>query len=264
MAFIDREHLPGVYHIEDCLGVCFTLLVGSKRALLVDAGYGLEDVAAHVRTLTDLPVTLWLTHGHYDHMLGARWFDAPKLLAADAPQYRAHGGERWRRSALAAAHTRGIGADRAEYLAFALPEPVLSEPEAVDLGGMTARIIPCPGHTPGSMTVHVPERGLLLTGDDWNPTTWAFFPESLAARAFRSSVRRLLPLGFDRVLCPHQPGLYRRETFEAFLDGLTDAALEIAGPSEAGVPYHINTHEVRLPEDMVFVFDADRLQEGQS
>ena len=87
MAFISREVLPGVHHIQDCMGVCCTLLVGEERALLVDAGYGLEDVAAYVRTLTSLPVTLWLTHGHHDHALGARWFDAVRPHPADRDVY---------------------------------------------------------------------------------------------------------------------------------------------------------------------------------
>ena len=79
MGFIEREVLPGVRHIRDGLGVCFTLLTGGTRALLVDAGYGVEDVSAFVHTLTDLPVTLWLTHGHFDHAPGARWFTDVRL-----------------------------------------------------------------------------------------------------------------------------------------------------------------------------------------
>ena len=49
MSFWFREVLPDVYHIEDALGVCMTLLCGSREAVLVDAGFGLEDVAAFAR-----------------------------------------------------------------------------------------------------------------------------------------------------------------------------------------------------------------------
>ena len=94
MGFIDRELLPGVHHIEDALGVCFTLIVGDERALLVDAGYGVEDVADYVRSLTDLPVTLWLTHGHHDHALGATRFEEVRLHPDDAAVYREYTGEK--------------------------------------------------------------------------------------------------------------------------------------------------------------------------
>ena len=87
MAFEWKEALPGVFHIRDGMGVCMTLLRGEKRALLVDTGYGAEDVAAFVRTLTDLPLTVVLTHGHHDHALGSRWFGEVHLLPEDFPVY---------------------------------------------------------------------------------------------------------------------------------------------------------------------------------
>ena len=85
-----REVLPDVYHIEDSLGVCMTLLCGSREALLADAGYGLEDVAAFTAALTDRPVRLILTHGHYDHILGAGWFPEAAVFAEDEELLQEH------------------------------------------------------------------------------------------------------------------------------------------------------------------------------
>ena len=79
--------MPGVWHIADDMGVCMTLLAGEKRALLADAGYGLEDVRAFVRTLTALPLTVLLTHAHHDHVLGARWFQETFMPEADLPYF---------------------------------------------------------------------------------------------------------------------------------------------------------------------------------
>ncbi len=56
--FTSIQVFPGVTHITDCMGVSFTLLEGSDSALLIDAGYGIEDVRAYVETLTDRPVEL--------------------------------------------------------------------------------------------------------------------------------------------------------------------------------------------------------------
>ena len=71
MAFHALQVLPDVYHIQDCMGVCMTLLVGKDRALLVDTGYGLENVLEMTASITALPVTVLLTHAHHDHALGA-------------------------------------------------------------------------------------------------------------------------------------------------------------------------------------------------
>jgi len=75
------EPMKNVYHISDCMGVCMTLLAGSEKAILVDTGYGIEDVGRFVRTLTDKPLQVILTHGHHDHMLGARWFAETRMFA---------------------------------------------------------------------------------------------------------------------------------------------------------------------------------------
>ena len=79
--------LPGVTHITDAMGVSFTLAEGETRAVLFDTGYGMEDVQAYVRTLTSKPVTVYLSHGHHDHMLGARWFEQTLLCEEDMEEF---------------------------------------------------------------------------------------------------------------------------------------------------------------------------------
>ena len=258
MGFTAREPLPGVCHIQDALGVCFTLIAGKERALLIDAGYGLEDAAAFVGTLTDRPVTLWLTHGHHDHALGAMWFAAPRLHPAERAVYEAYTGEARRRAVLDTARGKGIDPDEVGYLAATMPAQVVSEGETMDLGGLTAEIRPCPGHTPGSMVVFVPERKLLLTGDDWNPCTWLFFPEALPVGAYRERLRSLLALPFEWVLCPHRPELFPRQMFEAFAGGLTDEAIARARPVDTGARLGIRTAEAALPGGQTLIFDADK------
>ena len=250
--FESAEVLPGVFHIKDIMGVCMTLLVGEKRALLVDAGYGLEDVASYIATLTDKPVTFMLTHGHHDHALGAQWFREALMFPAERPVYDVYTHEPYR--------TRVAG--QAEGKGLAVPEGFMARPVAVpadltegpmDLGGMTAEVIFCPGHTPGSAVIHVPERQLLLTGDDWNPCTWAFFPEAMPAETFRRNVTALLALPFTHVLCSHQHALQERAAFEAFVTGLTDEALLTARKVDMNWP--IDTREATPAPGQIFVFD---------
>ena len=50
---------PGVYHLEDRMGVHMTLLTGQNSAVLFDTGYGIDDVAAMVREITPgVPITI--------------------------------------------------------------------------------------------------------------------------------------------------------------------------------------------------------------
>ena len=262
MAFEAFQPCPGVWHIRDAMGVCMTLLMGGKHALLVDTGYGAEDVGAFVRTLTDLPLTVMLTHGHHDHVLGSRWFDEVYLLPADFPVYAVYTDTPWRKDVWAGAAQRGF-TDEAGFLNAPLPRPLPLAAGDMDLGGLTARIIPCPGHTPGSAVVYVPERRLLLTGDNWNPCTWLFFPEALSAQSYRENVRSLLALPFEEALCSHQFQVFDRGMPEGFWRGLTDAVLDAAVPSETGRRVNRVAVQAALPGEQVFVFDREKYEKAK-
>lgn len=51
------------------------LVVGNKKALIIDTMNGYEDVMAIARTVTDLPLCVVNTHGHPDHIFGNIYFD---------------------------------------------------------------------------------------------------------------------------------------------------------------------------------------------
>ena len=254
MSFIAHQVLPGVRHIQDGMGVCMTLLEGDDRALLVDTGYGLEDVSAFVGTLTDKPLTVLLTHHHHDHALGARWFPETWMFPEDRADFPLYTGEEQRRRVLAQAAAKGI-TPAGDLMAADIPLPEALAEGPIDLGGLTAEVIRCPGHTPGSAVIRVPERELLLTGDDWNPCTWLFFPAALPVHDYLGNMRALLKLPFEQVLCSHQPGLYPRAALESFLDSLTDDALRAAQPVDIPPSGTVDTRQATLPDGQMLVFD---------
>ena len=257
--FAYREVLPGVFHIKGAMDVCMMLLVGEKRALLIDAGYGLEDARAFAAALTDKSVSLLLTHAHHDHALGAIAFERAMMFAQDIPLLPAYTGREQRLRVCGQARAKGIAVPD-DYLSAPMAKIEPLEEGNIDLGGMTAQVILCPGHTPGSAVIYVPQRKLLLTGDDWNPCTWLFFDEALGAKAFRENVRALLHLPFEHVLCSHREVLYPREALKAFLAGLTDETLRGARRVDMGRP--ADTREASPAPGQVFVFDYDKAALG--
>ncbi len=260
MSFELNPICPGVTHIRDAMGVCMTLIEGDRAALLVDTGYGTEDVSAFIAALTDKPLTVLLTHNHHDHALGARWFEKTVMFPEDMADWSLFTGEPKRREVLNQAQGKGLAVTETDFLAGECRLPYAVHEGPIDLGGLTAEILHCPSHTPGSCVVHLPQRRLLLTGDAWNPCTWSFFDAALPIREHRDNVRRLLTLQFDHVLCSHQLELQPREKLEAFADGTTDEALRTARPVQIGGHEHIDTRQLDLPHGQWLVFDWNKFE----
>ena len=262
---------PGITHITDAMGVSFTLIEGKRYAVLFDAGYGTEDVRAFIRTLTALPVKVFLSHGHHDHVLGARWFDKTYLCTEDLDEFRERTGK----------DQRSRVAEQAKNLGVSVPEDyldaVIAEPETIrftecasgceclteDLGGLRIRVIRVPGHTPGSIVIHVPGYRMLLTGDDWNPCTWMWFPTSMRADRWRDSMVRLLRMletesgdEIRTVLCSHQAAPRTGKELSDFLGYMTDERLKQAPPVDMGSPIH--THRI-VRDQWTLIFDADKI-----
>jgi glyoxylase-like metal-dependent hydrolase (beta-lactamase superfamily II) len=145
------------------------LVLGAERALVIDTRGDREqgaELAAAVRAVTPLPVTVVLTHAHFDHCFGTAAFLPAPVLAHPAcraalERTAAAQRERW------AAHYRREG-DRPTAAALAATEPVPPDPApaTLDLGGReVVLVVPGPGHTDHDLAVHVPDAGVLFAGD---------------------------------------------------------------------------------------------------
>ena len=267
MMFRCREHARGVLHIQDAMGVCMTLISGTEKALLVDTGYGLENVRLFAEKQMDRPYQVLLTHGHHDHILGTRWFEETWMASEDQEEFQLRTGSEQREKVRQQAIDKGLRVpeDWMEALIRA-PRTLRFDRKTgpfdsllIPLGGLTAEVIRVPGHTPGSCVVYLPERELLLSGDNWNPTTWLWFPSSVGARLWRENMRTLAALRpFRSVLCSHQPELKTRGDLMALVEGMTDEVLERAPKVDMGSP--VDTRKASLPEaDQELVFDRGKL-----
>ena len=268
--FTECRPFPGITHITDAMGVSFTLIEGEDSALLFDAGYGLEDVAGYVRSLTDKPVELILSHGHHDHVLGARWFDHSLMDPADLEEFRLRTARAQREAVRGQALEKGLHVPE-DFLAgeIPLPEPLKYidvagdfDCSVFDLGSREVWAIRVPGHTAGSIVLFVPDVHLLLTGDDWNPCTWMWFPCSLPVRQWHGNMIRLLAVleqegSLRHVLCSHQPNLRDASELKEFLAYITEDRILSAPAVDMGNPIH--TRQVFCPEkNWVLIFDGDK------
>ena len=183
MTFIDTVLTDRLTRIEVPGNVFVYLVHGTDRALLIDTGLGTGGLKEHVETLTSLPYTVILTHGHVDHAGGAGEFTEVFLHPQD------------RR--IAAEHT--VKAVRLNYLGWS-DEALLIDPPAdsifrdlkagmcFDLGGETVEIFALSGHTPGSAAVLLKHERIMITGDALNSAAYLQLDHSLPLVQYRNSL----------------------------------------------------------------------------
>ncbi len=173
--------------------LCY-LIEGTDRALLIDGLTGVGSLAAFVRELTDLPVTLALTHGHIDHA-GMAWETGECYLQPDDIALVYTRGDPAERLAFANG-TRNGGAPRYSFLSLAdvpAPGPLKTYPiytgDIFDLGGTQIEVIQVPGHTYGTVVFLDRARRLVFSGDACNPNTLVNLEGSTTIEEYLESLR---------------------------------------------------------------------------
>lgn len=158
------------------------LVEGSDRAIILDTGTGIGNLRDVTEELTDLPVSVVLTHEHYDHVAAAyRWDEIVMFDNADAIAVLKAGRDN--------ASLQKYLVD--DYLWKPLPKDfdpadweipsmtptgVVRDGDVIDLGGRQLEVIYTPGHSPGQMCLLDKANRILFTGDH-------FFPGPLYAHA---------------------------------------------------------------------------------
>ncbi len=137
------------------------LLVGETRALMFDAGSGERPAGSRSmrkvaeRYTGDKPISLILSHFHYDHISDAAAFDCVILI--DRPDIRAA----IRGGMYTIGPLESHGTDWRPLKVAHLVE----DGEVLDLGGRRVEVFNLPGHTTESVVLFDRRRNQVFTGD---------------------------------------------------------------------------------------------------
>lgn len=181
------------------------LLLGTRQAVLIDTGLGVANVREAVEKLTNLPIQVLTTHGHWDHIGGHGLFSEIAIHEAESdwlsgkfplPMHAVK--ENLLREPCEFPETFSVS----NYQLYQQGAKTLfRDGDTIDLGGRTVQVVHTPGRSPGHCCFYEPERQYLYAGDlIYAGCLYAFYPttdpvlfyQSLK-RVDRLSVRKILP-----------------------------------------------------------------------
>ena len=220
---VDYGH--GIYAIEQEI-VRFFLITGTESALLLDTGAERDDIIALIREVTQLPVTVILTHSDGDHLGNLQDFQEVFVHEADR-----------------AAAEAFPGCGEIIYRN-------LSEGQQFDLGGRVLTVICTPGHTPGSICLIDKENQLLFSGDTVSYGPVFMFGEGRDTKQYKETLKKLVSLKnqgkYDTVYCCHNTCPIAAEKTEELLELTEDILAGTAKGVPAELPFPCDDQPVMV------------------
>lgn len=143
------------------------VLADAAHTVVVDPGVlpsELEDLRAFVERLSPRAVTLLFTHAHWDHVLGKPWWPKARTLAHDrcaAEMKRDETTIRGEAEAIAVKH----GERWATPFAVFRVDEAVSGLRFMKLDPWKLVLRDAPGHSDSQLSVHLPDRRMLLAAD---------------------------------------------------------------------------------------------------
>lgn len=184
------EFAPKTWCLSEFRLVNAFLVEGEEKSALIDTGCGIGDLAETVRELTDKPLVILITHGHFDHDGGVKQFPGVPVYLHPADGEAMHQTLAMMQKMMGSsdmnlmrkyyitsrAPIRYPEASVEELLKLVPSEPCdpiyqylpMEEGMAFDLGGRVLKVIHTPGHTPGEVCILDETSRTLFSGDTAN------------------------------------------------------------------------------------------------
>jgi len=210
------------------------LIAGSDRAILIDTGTGVGDIAAVAAGLTSRPVSVVNSHSHWDH-IGGNWrFEEIAIHHLEA--------DRLPRGIPNSRLVDEFGPDAVtgplpagfDRNTFAIPPShataLLYGGERIDLGGRTLDVIHAPGHSPGGIVLLDPENGLLFSTDVAYPAPLYAFGSDSDWELYRTTMRGLA------AMAPSLKSVHGSHTYHTMPPAMLPAMSAAFDEIEAGRP----------------------------
>lgn len=234
--FIREQVSKHIIRIISPCQVCMYLVVGDRRAVLLDTGFGVGSLRSYVDRVIDIPYDVIISHGHLDHAGGAGEFEQVFLNKRDWELEKYHCTNERRFLEIYNGMEREHGSiENTDFIQFRT-KPYKSIDEGVDfqLGDVTIKPIAVPGHSLGSLVFFIPEDRVCITGDALGEHTLLHFQGCGSITEYRNSLIHLQVFEneFDVVLRNH--GSYFSD--KSIIKDSIELCEEILARKDAAIP----------------------------
>lgn len=199
-----------IYQFKDPLGVLCTLIIGKKKAMLIDTCYGIGDLSSLVNNYTNLPLIVIASHGHMDHTGGNYQFNEVYINELDINLCKQYNSFNWRKNEILTATNINALPDSFDVTSFLAQREgnlkIIDNYTNIDLGTITCEVIPMEGHTKGSIGIYIKEDKILVVTDATCPFVWMFLEESTTVETYINMLERTLKIPFEYILLGHGTG----------------------------------------------------------
>ncbi|MBS6952622.1 MAG: MBL fold metallo-hydrolase [Enterocloster asparagiformis] len=150
--FTKRLIRPDTWYIHGRPDSAVTyLLIGETKALVIDPGQNRNNIRAYIEQITDKPLVVADTHGHFDHTASNGQF-------CDCPIYLSEYASRECRNYFPRVNPADYNL---EYETIPIPDGFV-----IDLGGRRVEAVEAGCHSPGSLVFYDDKYRLAFTGDE--------------------------------------------------------------------------------------------------
>jgi hydroxyacylglutathione hydrolase len=195
------------------------LAIGSRKAMLVDTGMGVGDLAEEVKKLTALQLVVVNTHGHPDHAGGSPNFAGVWLHPQDLDIMHAMCTDAYRLEDMKAFLGEQSPAYQRMVIGMVKYHQVkmeaLKSNQVLDLGDRQFEVFETPGHTPGSVCLLNEKEKILFSGDTIVETpVWLYLKHSCPLNKYVESLTNIRGRSFETIYPGHLPAPLSRQNLE--------------------------------------------------
>lgn len=190
MKFTSEPVSDHIIRIKDPSHTAMYLLIGTGKAFLIDTGCGYKGLNSFIRSLTDLPVTVLLSHGHMDHASGIYEFDEVYMNQEDKELFEIHADPSVRKEYLLARCPEVYDPSFFQEKRDMTFHPI-KDNEVFDAGSFQIHAISVSGHTQGSMVFVIPKLHTAIFGDAIGPDTLMMERECPPLTTYLSALKHL-------------------------------------------------------------------------